>query len=72
MTDSPAGYSPPQVHAVFAQLYGTERLWATVGGGLLKPPWREGLPRGHHICHAGVQVRTTPSWPRSWANFSLF
>jgi hypothetical protein len=30
-----------------------------------------GRPYPHH-CPATAKVRKTPSWPRSWANFSLF
>ena len=30
-----------------------------------------GRPYPHH-CPATAKVRKPPSWPRSWANFSLF
>ena len=43
----------PRMHAVFSDLLGVDQLWATIGQGSFKPPWRTGLPKYEHICHAG-------------------
>lgn len=46
----------PRVHAAFAQIYGTSRLWCMPNGVVtLKPPWREDRRLFKHICHAGTQ-----------------
>jgi hypothetical protein len=47
-----------------------QRRRALPRAGLRGPRWRQvpGLPRGASRAH---QVRTTPSWPSSWANSSL-
>jgi hypothetical protein len=43
------------VHAAFASLWGTERLWANVEMGSFKPPWKPGLPTYPATCHAGLR-----------------
>ena len=45
----------PRVHSAFASLYGTPKLFASVGQGTFKPPWKHDLPKIEHICHAGVR-----------------
>jgi hypothetical protein len=30
------------------------------------------IDRHNVVVYGGTKVRKTPSWPRSWANFSLF
>jgi hypothetical protein len=46
----------PRVHAAFAQIYGTSRLWCMPSGvATMKPPWRSDRRRFEHICHAGKQ-----------------
>jgi len=44
----------PRVHAAFAQIYGTHRLWCNPTGVVtMKPPWRKERLSFTHICHEG-------------------
>lgn len=46
----------PRVHAAFAQIYGTSRLWCMPNGVVtLKPPWLEKRYLFKHVCHAGMK-----------------